>query len=152
MSNFRSIWFSDTDGPPSSDGILYIDIPDRREYIFYTGHILFQPASTTGLCRPTIELVTSSNIHGSSGGEVTVAKYFAPIDLADSGDQYCVLGTHLPWNTDAEIFTDYQYIPLPELVVSTSFRTKIYLTDTGRADHIEFSGIVGIRDEKGHRV
>jgi len=149
MGNFRSIYFSDTDGC-GTDGILYIDIPDRREYLFYTGTILFQPASTTGSIRPVIEIVASTGEH-SVATEISVAKYFAPVDLADSGDQYCILGTHLPWDSGGEVFTDYQYMPVPELLISTSFRAKIYLTTTDRADNIEFRGVVGVRDNHGKR-
>jgi hypothetical protein len=154
---WRAIPFSDTDGA-DSDGYLYIDIPNMREYRFISAIVKYEQTSDVvtsdrggGDPYPTVDFMISTGEHGAASEEIH-ARFMAPAAVTSTVAKYFIFAPHLPWQS-SDVVANYYYVPMPDFELSTSFRVRISgQPTTGAVDVIEVRGIVGQRDNKGHRA
>jgi hypothetical protein len=79
-----------------------------------------------------------------------LSRFFSPKDQALNTTKYYVIAPHLPWTDTDYIATDYVYIPIPEIEISTAQTVRVHmLNDTGAADDSVLAGLLGISDDKG---
>lgn len=163
MSNisWQAIAFRDTDGI-DTDGYLYLDIPDRREYKFISAVVKFERSSdvadsdrAVNEVRPTVDFVvsTASATHGAVAGQEDIhARFMANAEVPSTAPLYFVFAPEVPWQT-SDVVSGWYYVPIPDFWLSTEFRVRISgQPSTGAVDVIEVHGIVGQRDNHGHRA
>jgi len=159
--SWRPIFLNSTGADADSDGIIYVDIPDNREYKIISLKCTYERSSDityTAAQAPIFDIVTSTNAHGSSAAELLLSRYRSPATMsADTVANIAFFEQEIPvGDTFAGVLIDSQnlYIKIPDnLILSTEMRMKLWTTEsTGGVYAIQdVEGIVYVRGAGGYR-
>jgi hypothetical protein len=159
--SWRPIFLNSTGADADSDGILYVDIPNDREYKIVSLKCTYERSSDityTAAQAPLFDIVTSTSAHGSSAAELLLARYRSPATMtADTVSNVVYFETEIPpGDTFAGVLIDTQnlYVKIPDnLILSTEMRIKLWTTaSTGGVYAIQdVEGMLYIRGAGGYR-
>ncbi|MHA1962542.1 MAG: hypothetical protein ACW99U_20310 [Candidatus Thorarchaeota archaeon] len=160
--NWRPIFINSTGADADSDGIVYLDIPNDREYKIVSLKMTYERSSdiTYGAAQaPLMDIVTSTSAHGSSAAELLLARYRSPATMtADTVANVVFFQQEIPaGDTFAGVAIDTQnfYVKIPsDLILSTEMRIKMWTTaSTGGVYAIQdIEGLACVRGQGGHKA
>ena len=160
--NWRPIFINSTGGDADSDGIIYLDIPNDREWKIVSLKCTYERSSDityTAAQAPLLDIVTSTTAHGSATAELLLSRFRSMATMtADTVANVVFFQPAVPsGDTFAGVLLDSQnlYVQIPEdLILSTEMRIKLWTTaSTGGVYAIQdVEGILYIRGQGGHKA